>query len=173
MESFTNQSFETVQKPVHVDMLTYAGSAFGSTVNGEQVFINSRIVETMGLSEGMVVVGFLLPNYPDKRDNIPWRAMRVKVPNGQGDDEVIKHEPEPEPEQTPGDRIMAIISQTPDGYFTTVDLTEELGLDTKTVNNWCMSLHNRNLIARADVHAAPNQKRASFVLWALNSKSFA
>ena len=172
MENFTNQGFETVQKPVHIDMLTYAGSAFGSTVNGEQVFINARIVEAMGLDEGMVVMGFLLPNYPDKRENIPWRAMRVKVSNGQEEDEEVI-EQDPEPEQTPGDRIMAVIKQTPDGYFTTVDLTEELGLDTKTVNNWCMSLHNRGLIARADVHAAPNQKRASFVLWALNPKSFA
>jgi len=164
-----NQTFETFQKPVHVDMLTYAGSAFGSTVDGEQVFINARIVDSMKLDEGMVVMGHLLPNFPDKRDNIPWRAMRVTIPESQE----APAQPEPEPEPTPGDKILAIIKETPEGYFTTTDLTEETGLDTKTVNNWCMGLHNRGLIARADVHAAPNQKRASFVLWALNTKSFA
>jgi len=164
-----NQTFETFQKPVHVDMLTYAGSAFGSTVDGEQVFINARIVDAMKLDEGMVVMGHLLPNFPDKRDNIPWRAMRVTIPDGQ---EVVD-QPEQEPEPTPGDKILAIIKEAPEGYFTTIDLMEETGLDTKTVNNWCMGLHNRGLIARADVHAAPNQKRASFVLWALNTKSFA
>lgn len=166
MENFTNQGFETVQKPVHIDMLTYSGSAFGCTVDGEQVFINARIVDAMGLDEGVIVMGHLLPNFPDKRDQIPWRAMRVSRPKVE--------EPEVEPEdQTPGDKILALIEEHPQEYFTTVDITEELGLDTKTVNNWCMGLHNRGLIARADVHAAPNQKRASFVLWAKNSKSFA
>lgn len=172
MENFTNQGFETIQKPVHIDMLTYAGSAFGSTIDGEQVFINGRIVETMGLDEGMVVMGHLLPNYPDKRANIPWRAMRVSIPKNQ---EPTVEEPEPvvEPEKTPGDLILEVLSEVPHSMYTTTELTEELGIDTKTANNWCMSLHNRGLIARADVHAGPNQKRASFVLWAKNSKVFA
>lgn len=168
-----NQTFESVQKPVHVDTLTYAGSAFGSTPEGEQVFINARIVEGMKLSEGHIVIGHLLPNYPDKREYIPWRAMRVTRTEEQA---APVKQPEPEPEveeQTPGDKILAVIKEAPEGYFTTVDLMEETGLDTKTVNNWAMGLHNRGLIARADVHASPNQKRASFILWALNSKSFA
>jgi len=166
-----NQTFETTQKLVHVDMITYSSSACGSTPDGEQVFINARIVEAMKLDEGHVVLGHLLPNYPDKRENIPWRAMRVTRTEEQA---APVEQPEPEvEEQTPGDKILAIIKETPEGYFTTVDLMEETGLDTKTVNNWCMGLHNRGLIARADVHAAPNQKRASFILWALNSKSFA
>jgi len=52
-------------------------------------------------------------------------------------------------------------------------LAEETGFDTKTVNNWAMGLHNQGLISRADVHAGPGQKRASFILWALSAKSFA
>lgn len=173
MENFTNLGFETVQKPVRIDMLTYAGSAFGSTVDGEQVFINGRIVDTLSLSEGMIAMGHLVPNFPDKRDQIPWRAMRMTLPEDREpvveDEEVI----EEEPVLSVSDRIMAHIKENPTTYFTTTDLVEDLGLDTKTVNNNCMSLHNRGLIARADVHAAPNQKRASYVLWALNSKSFA
>lgn len=168
MENFTNQGFETVQKPVHIDMLTYAGSAFGSTIEGEQVFVNARIVETMGLSEGMVVMGYLLPNFPDKRDQIPLRAMRVTLAEEKPEEQVV----EPD-KQTPGDKILAIIKDNPEEYFTTVDLAEETGLDTKTVNNWAMGLHNQGLISRADVHAGPNQKRASFILWALSAKSFA
>ena len=169
MENFTNQGFETVQKPVHVDMLTYSGSAFGSTPDGDQVFINARIVDAMGLSEGMVLLGHLLPNFPDKRDQIQWRAMRMEKPRPRAEDD----EPFVEAEETPGQKILARIKEGSQGYFTTVDLVEDLGLDTKTVNNNCMSLHNRGLIARADVHAAPNQKRASYVLWALDAKSFA
>lgn len=172
MENFTNQGFETVQKPVHVDMLTYSGSAFGSTPDGDQVFINARIVEALNLSEGMVLLGHLLPNFPDKRDQIQWRAMRMQKPT---DREPIVEDDEPfvEAEETPGQKILARIRSIEEGYFTTLDLVRELKLDTKTVNNNCMSLHNRGLIARADVHAAPNQKRASFVLWAPDAKSFA
>lgn len=168
MENFTNQGFETIQKPVHLDMLTYSGSAFGSTIDGEQVFVNARIVETMGLSEGMVVMGYLLPNFPDKRDQIPWRAMRVTL----AEEKPEEKEVEPE-KQTPGDKILAVIKDHPEEYFTTVDLAEETGFDTKTVNNWAMGLHNQGLISRADVHAGPSQKRASFILWALSAKSFA
>ena len=169
MENFTNQGFETVQKPVHVDMLTYSGSAFGSTPDGDQVFINARIVDAMGLSEGMVLTGYLLPNFPDKRDQIQWRAMRMEKSGPRAEDD----EPLVEAEETPAQKILSRIKEGSQGYFTTVDLVEDLGLDTKTVNNNCMSLHNRGLIARADVHAAPNQKRASYVLWALDAKSFA
>lgn len=170
MENSTNQGFETIQKPVHVDMLTYSGSAFGSTTDGEQVFINARIVETLGLSEGMVLTGFLLPNFPDKRDQIKWRAMRMHKQEPRTEDQ---DEPFEKQEETPGDKILAIIKSHPEEYFTTVDLADETGLDTKTVNNWAMNLHNQGIISRADVHAGPNQKRASFILWASNSKSFA
>lgn len=165
LENFTSPAFETIKKPIIVEVLTYSGSAFGATVEGEQVFINQRIVEAMGLTEGRTVLAYLLPNYADKRDTIPWRAMRVDLGT-----EV--QEPTPEPVD-PGKLIYEHIKAAPDEYFTTADLSEDLGLDTKTVNNWCMGLHNKGLIARADVHAAPNQKRASFVLWALSSKSFA
>lgn len=170
LENYTNQLFETTKKPILIEVLSYSGSAFGATLDGEQVFINKRIVETLNLAEGMTALAYLLPNYADKRATIPWRAMRVELA-----DEVQEPTPEvkKEPEVDPGKLIMKRLKEWPDEYFTTVDLSEDLGLDTKTVNNWCMGLHNKGLIARADVHAAPNQKRASFVLWGHSTKSFA
>ena len=173
-ENFTNQIFETTKKPIIVEVLTYANSAFGATVDGEQVFINARIVQALDLKEGMTMLAHLLPNYADKRDTIPWRAMRlepIETTEVQGPSaaapEPVKAEPDP------GEQIFDLIENDPYSYFTTVDLAEELDMDTKTVNNWCMGLHNKGRIARADVHAGPGQKRASFVLWALNAKSFA
>lgn len=170
LENYTNQIFDTTKKPIVVEMMTYSGSAFGVTPDGEQVFINSRIVDLLKLKEGMPMMGFLLPNYADKRDTTPWRAMRLEPLPETQDQEPRTEAPEPVDAAT---NILATIRSEPEGYFTTVDLAEELGLDTKTVSNACMSLHQRGLIARADVHAAPNQKRASFVLWAKSSKSFA
>jgi hypothetical protein len=174
LENFTNQTFETTKKPIMVEVMTYSGSAFAATIDGEQVFINQRIVQSLNLQEGMTLLAHLLPNYVDKRDTIPWRAMRVEPLDRTEVQGPSAAEPEPAPvAPDPGERIFDLIENDPHAYFTTVDLAEELGMDTKTVNNWCMGLHNKGLIARADVYAGPGQKRASFVLWALNSKSFA
>lgn len=62
-----------------IEVLTYSNSAFGCNDCGEVVFINSRIVEKMGLAEGMVVDGLCIPNFDDKRHIAPWRVMRVDL----------------------------------------------------------------------------------------------
>jgi hypothetical protein len=82
LENFTNQTFETTKKPIMVEVMTYSGSAFAATIDGEQVFINQRIVQSLNLQEGMTLLAHLLPNYVDKRDTIPWRAMRVEPLDG-------------------------------------------------------------------------------------------
>lgn len=69
----------TEVKEVFVEEETYAGSAFGVTAEGDGVFFNSRIVNAVNLKGGQTVKAYLVPNFPDKRDSIPWRAMRVEV----------------------------------------------------------------------------------------------
>ena len=69
----------TEVKEVFIEDQTYAGSAFGVTAEGDGVFFNSRIVEAVKLQGGQTVKAFVVPNFPDKRDSIPWRAMRVEV----------------------------------------------------------------------------------------------
>lgn len=68
----------TRKQQILVEYLTASGSAFAVTPDGQQVFLNKRLVETMGVDAGDIYNAFLLPNYPDKRDQIPWRAMRVE-----------------------------------------------------------------------------------------------
>lgn len=80
-----NRDFNTTVRTVHVEELTYSGSAFGSTDDGEGVFFNTRVVDRMDLEPGDLVTAHLIPNYIDKRDEIPWRCIRVeedKVPAG-------------------------------------------------------------------------------------------
>jgi hypothetical protein len=52
------------------------------------VFVNQRIVATVGLNRGNLYEAFLLPNYPDKREMIPWRALAhwsgVRGPRAEG-----------------------------------------------------------------------------------------
>lgn len=68
----------TRKQQILVEYLTASGSAFAVTPEGQQVFLNKRLVETMSVAAGDIYNAFLLPNYPDKRDQIPWRAMRVE-----------------------------------------------------------------------------------------------
>ena len=68
----------TRYQQIIVEYLTPTGSGFGVTPEGEQVFMNKRLVDTMNVQAGDIYNAFLLPNYPDKRDSIPWRAMRVE-----------------------------------------------------------------------------------------------
>jgi len=72
------QSFNTTAMPVVVDGITHSNSAFGANEEGEAVFFNTRIVERMNLEEGQTVYAHCIPNYEDKRDQIPWRCIRIE-----------------------------------------------------------------------------------------------
>lgn len=72
------QGFNTTAMPVFVDGITESNSAFGATEAGEAVFFNTRIVQRMSLEEGQMVYAHCIPNYEDKRDQIPWRCIRIE-----------------------------------------------------------------------------------------------
>ena len=92
------QGFNTTAMPVIVDGITNSNSAFGATEEGEAVFFNTRIVQRMNLEEGQMVYAHCIPNYEDKRDQIPWRCIRIEedlekrnIPgNGRHETAVIK-----------------------------------------------------------------------------------
>jgi hypothetical protein len=62
---------------VLIECLTYSGSAFGVNEKGEGVFFNARIIKKMKLSAGDMVNSHCLPNYPDKRIEVPWRCINI------------------------------------------------------------------------------------------------
>ena len=66
---------------IEIDCITYAGSAFAYCNNGDQVFVNARIVEKMELYEGDKCSALLIQNFEDKRAVTPWRAVRVSAIN--------------------------------------------------------------------------------------------
>jgi len=83
-------------KRVLVEELTYSGSAFGVLANGEGVFINSRIVDKMELGPGTAVHAQVLPNFSDKREQIPWRVVNVQAETADELQPTPTSEPEPE-----------------------------------------------------------------------------
>tara|TARA_R110001592_G_C12859685_1_gene722697 strand:+ start:49 stop:501 length:453 start_codon:yes stop_codon:yes gene_type:complete len=68
----------TRNQQIIVEYLTPSGSGFAVNPQGEQVFLNARLVTAMNVQAGDTFNAFLLPNYPDKKEMIPWRAMRVE-----------------------------------------------------------------------------------------------
>jgi len=68
----------TRKQQIIVEYITPSGSGFAVNPQGEQVFMNARLVNAMKVEAGDTFDAFLLPNYPDKKEMIPWRAMRVE-----------------------------------------------------------------------------------------------
>ena len=63
--------------PAVVDTLTENGSGFATTETGEAIFINARIMQKMNLKQFDEIDVYVVPNYPDKQDQIKYRATRV------------------------------------------------------------------------------------------------
>tara|TARA_R100000030_G_scaffold96723_1_gene85126 strand:- start:1034 stop:1441 length:408 start_codon:yes stop_codon:yes gene_type:complete len=115
----------TEVKEVIIEETTYADSAFGVTEEGDGVFFNSRIVQKMGLKGGQTVQAYLVPNFPDKRDSIPWRAMRVEVTHEQENIEVTP--------TTLRDRIHRLLKGDMSVMWTVTEIAEELEEDEQLV----------------------------------------
>ena len=77
--------FETTTFSVIIDTTTFSGSCFGAAEDGSAVFFNARIVHALGLQEGELVVASCIPNYEDKRNDVPWRCV-----NAQGARETLR-----------------------------------------------------------------------------------
>ena len=72
----TKRSFETQKMLVLIEAKTYSGSAFGVNEEGDAVFFNKRLVDRINLQAGDEGEAHCIPNYSDKRDDIPWRCIK-------------------------------------------------------------------------------------------------
>ena len=107
---------EASHRNITVHDIVDSGSAFAMTEEGEMVFVNQRIVATVGLEPGGVYEAFPLPNYPDKREMIPWRALRVG-PGSEGQ----------EPKAVDEQLLHAIVRLlNNEGYLTAAEIAETL-----------------------------------------------
>ena len=79
MNKIEEQMEAATHRRVTIHEVVDSGSAFGITEDGDMVFINQRIVSALDVKAGDVWDAYLLLNYPDKREMIPWRALRLSV----------------------------------------------------------------------------------------------
>jgi len=77
----TKKKFKSEEMTVLIEDLTHSDSAFGVNEEGDGVFFGTRIVEKMELEPGDEVTAHCIPNYVDKRDEIPWRCIKISHKN--------------------------------------------------------------------------------------------
>lgn len=114
----------TKKSKILVEYLTDTGSGFAITPEGDPVFLNQRLTRKMDVGEGDVYDAFLVPNYPDKRDQIPWRAIRVEP--SESDDDL------PPPEEDTRAKVLDYMSEY-DGAWTYSQLAEALDMPSQEV----------------------------------------
>ena len=77
MEGSTKTSEFGLKTKIVIDEMTYAGSAFGSTQEGDRVYIKANLIDDADAYEGAICDALLIQNFEDKRDISPWRAIRL------------------------------------------------------------------------------------------------
>ena len=166
------KDLETTKMQAIVETNTFSGSAFAVNSQGEQIFINRRIMERMNLEEGVLVTAHVLPNYEDKLQSIPWRAMRVDVPRHIPDSNVVK-----ELDQL-DNLIKRILWEDTARLWTDKEIAETFNahamMDSVTeteCHQACVRLHERSLICKVDFSSDPD-KTKSVVMWASGIEDF-
>ena len=119
------QMESATHRRVTIHEIVDSGSAFGVTEDGDMVFINQRIVSAMDVKPGDVWDAYLLLNYPDKREMIPWRALRLST-DGQEPLSKIKKEVDEQLLHA----IVRLLNN--EGYLTAAEIAETL--DTPLVD---------------------------------------
>jgi hypothetical protein len=119
MTKIDEQMESATHRRVTIHEVVDSGSAFGVTHDGDMVFINQRIVSAMGVQPGDVWDAYLLLNYPDKREMIPWRALRLST-EGQEPLSKIKKEVD--------EKLLHAIVRllNNEGYLTAAEIAETL-----------------------------------------------
>lgn len=134
----------TRKQQILVEYLTATGSGFAVNPQGEQVFMNKRLIDAMNVQPGDYYNAYLLPNYEDKREQIPWRAMRVEPVDVDLD---LSHVAGSAIENAIVDYMRDIDS---DGIFEVCDISDDMDLDFKQVEEALKN--NPDLFERVDAY---------------------
>lgn len=148
--------------PVHNDNVTIVnvlptGNGFGLTGNGDQVYIPHNVMSASKAQMGHEMFAKLVSNDRDPAGRTPWMAI------------FLSSEP---PASVSRDLATEVINVLAEGYMTTKEVADELGIDMPEANALLNNMFSNGQIVKASVHAKPNQVRASFLLWAKDVNQF-
>lgn len=135
------------------------GTAFAATGDGNGVYIPQAVAGAAGIRIGDEVVARLVRNLRDPNGRTPYMAVFIEPRNGM--DEAVR-------KSTTDD----IFDMLKDGYMTTHEIAEELGMQSGEMSPILNNLHTSGRLVKAAVFAKPGQQRASLLLWALDVSAF-
>lgn len=144
-ETLATNMVQSVHQKVFVDAVIETGSAFGITDEGEQVFINQRIVSALNVQPGETYEAWVVPNYEDKRDVTQWRAVRIKrlgagipamrprlsIATAPAPEPEVQPEPRSEEQASLIDRIVKLLED--EEYLTVGEIADSLDVSSVTV----------------------------------------
>jgi len=135
------------------------GTAFAVTTDGSGVYIPQAVAGAAGVKLGEQTNAKLVKNSRDPNGRTPWLAIYLE-PQG-GMDEAVR--------KSTTEDILDLLNE---GYMSTTEVAEEVGIDSQSANAILNALHTEGKIVKAAVYAKPNQQRASLLLWARDLTGF-
>jgi hypothetical protein len=133
------------------------GNGFGLTGNGDQVYIPHNVMSASKAQMGHEMFAKLVNNDRDPAGRTPWMAIYLSATP---------------PASVSRDLSTEVINALAEGYMTTKEVAEELGIDVAEANTVLNNMFANGQLVKASVHAKPNQMRASFLLWAKDINQF-
>lgn len=143
-------------------------TSFGVRVdNGEQVFINAKLVRDKDLDAGDTRKLILTPN-PSGKSDTPWQAIGVSI------EDTVPEKPTPRVVVAKlEDRIMDYFAVEDNQYpHRASELAAALGEGDMQMQHTLGRMHMTGELAKAQVWAKGTQDKASFVLWAPETEWF-
>lgn len=154
-------------------------AAFGvEPETGESVYIQASIIKAEEIEEGDVCrILIVRNNNPQRRDDTPWKAVKVLEKQSIYDIEDLRGAAGPmyeDPEPSIEERLVSLFEENPHNFFTSREVCSEV-LNEEGVNNdvrdTLVRLHNAGRISMMTIKTKGTNKKG-FVYWGLNRGSF-
>ena len=151
---------------IFISRILDTASAFAARIDtGDQVFLPATVVRASGAKEGGMGRAKLIPNTHPGSSNTPWVAVFVEF-----HDDFTPAPAPVRPEPTLDDRVHEAVCDL--GYATTSEIAKEVNADITLTYNAMARLFKAGRVVKAEVHARPDQGRASFCMWAKDVAHF-
>lgn len=148
-----------------------SGSGFGVTPDGISAFIPERVIQASGADIGQVFSAHLIQNDLNRSGRTPLLAVRLDR-EGSEEAEAPKKRATKAPSRRCEDTRKKVLDMLEGHMMTSAEIGEALGTDAIGAKDVLKGMWEKGDIAKAVVYANGSQKRASFVMWALNADDF-
>lgn len=148
-----------------------SGSGFGVTPDGISAFIPERVIQASGADIGQVFSAHLIQNDLNRSGRTPLLAVRLDREESE-EAEAPKKRATKAPSRRCEDTRQKVLDMLEGHMMTSAEIGEALGTDAIGAKDVLKGMWEKGDIAKAVVYANGSQKRASFVMWALNADDF-